>query len=357
MIRSLMASGLAASFVLAAPEVRAERGCAAGVDRGRFIGLEVQIEPPDGAARQAIERHVATELGSSGFGVCASASGSSSLAEVHIHAVPPDLVHARIAVQRPAASAFDRELRLDDLPLEARPLAIASATHELLRSVLAQPEPAPSDGRRTDDARVDTSPAPTTEAPAASRPLFELGLAGIASTFIGRREALGADLMGRLWLTPAVMLSARIGAAARLSRPDDRGIVQASDDLHAALGAGLPLLPSDSRFGLIAEAHLGAMRVGFDEQFGPGWFDVAPWTGAITSRPSEPYSLDHGWAFIAALGTEGRYRAGAVDLSATLNALIPIIPATSDWAETTSIDRAGFELRLGVWVPLARTSP
>jgi hypothetical protein len=62
--------------------------------------------------------------------------------------------------------------------------------------------------------------------------------------------------------------------------------------------------------------------------------------------------LDNAWALVGNIGVEGRVRAGGAGFSAAFAALVPLIPATSDWAETTSFEHLGVELRVGIWMPL-----
>jgi hypothetical protein len=338
---------LALVLALGAHASRARAECA----MARSVALEIRLARSDAAAELSLARHVTSELRTSDVGVCTPAAAEDVLAHVRIRGPLPDLGEAIIVIESDRGEPFERRLELTSLPPEARPLAIATAADELLRSVLAessaapsQPEPAPL--------LADRARSPMPEVVTAAHRFVDLGLFGGGSSFFGEREALGGDLLGRFWATERISLTARAGGGVRLRRPPERGVVQPKDDLHAGLGVGVELLPSEPRIGLLAEASLNIMRVGFDQ----GDF-VEDDVGRVWEFSSELYPLDDAWAFFGGLGAEGRLRGGVVDFSVALTALVPLVPATSDWGETTSIERMGVELRVGVWVPLVWRQP
>lgn len=334
----------------------------AACDDPHAVALEIEAQR-DTALRLAIERHVAAELRSENIGVCA-APPSAVLATLSIRAPGPEQPLASIRVSRADAQPLERSLDVSGLPPEARALAIASAADELLRSALAlaaSAEPGASAAEppapvvATPRAELDVAPDAPTSSPEPSVPQarFELGLAGTAASIFGQRETLSVDLTARYWLTPRVALGAALGTAHRLSRPFGRGSVQPTRDLHATLGAGYALWRSSDGLGVVAQAGLELARVGFDEAIGGGGALTAEgydYVNIVAVTASYRVPLDTSWWLLGRGGIEGRYRSGALGISVALNALVPIVPAESDWGDATTLDRVGAELGAGVWV-------
>lgn len=176
-----------------------------------------------------------------------------------------------------------------------------------------------------------------------------------ASSVFGQREALGADLTARYWLAPRLAIGTAVGVARRVSRPIGRGSVQPAHDVHGALGVGYELWRANERIGLIAQAGLELARVGFDAALGR---DPPPApTGRdsylmLVANPPPPFvdPLDAGWWLLARAGLDGRYRMGRIGFSASLTALVPLLPAESDWGDVTSLDGIGAEIGVGAWL-------
>lgn len=330
-----------------------------------------------GAARreqlERLEQSVIAELGASQIAVCAAPEPLAALARVHIRATLPDWQRASIRFEAASAPALERDLDVSKLPPEARALAIASATDELIRSgLLAEPAPAPA---AAPPAPLPEADRPTeASAPLAVRdpreasepaPLVEAGVAAAGSSYPRQRQAFEADLAARYWLMPRLPLSARFGVARRLSRPSEQGDVQPGADVHAALGAGYVLWDGPRSFEVIADSAVQLSRVRFDERMtlevpvivaGPGdasddFLDVLDGMTRIYDT-TEP--LDHAWALAASLGVEGRARTGPLGFSLALAALVPLVPARSDWGNQTSLDTLGVQLRAAIWVLLGR---
>jgi hypothetical protein len=345
------------------------RTARAACDAARAVALEID-DQRDASLRKSVERHVAAELRASDIGVCDS-SASAVFATVHIRTPGPELPRAAIRVSRAEAGPLERELDVTSLPLEARALAIAITTDELVRAALAAParaksEAPPTDALPSEPARpaevdtLDSRDAPDNGLNAAGRApqaRFELGLAGAAQSLFGQREALGADLTARYWLTSRVGLDIAAGVARRLSRPIERGSVQPAHDVHAALGAGYELWRIQSSASLVARAGLELARVGFDERTGGSSTPITAddYFTLIASSPTSVDPLDSAWWLLAHAGIEGRYRAGSVGFGLVVNGLVPCVPAESDWGDTTSLDQLGVEARAGVWMALGKS--
>lgn len=377
-----------AALVLCGLEGRAEAEC----DAGRSVALEIQAGPRDAAAKNDVLECLAAELRFSGLAICPG-DATTSLARVLVR-VEPALERAFVSVELPRSGPLQRDVDLAGFPAEARPMAIATVTDELLRSALAAPAPpldaapaAPAPAAAADERSSPPLGSASAGAPQ-ERPRFEAGLGGAATAYARRREAIGADLSARFWVDPRLALTARVGTSARLARPSGHGRVQADAEQRAALGAGFELLPRARHFGLLATAGLQLSRVGFDEQLAltegedepppllspAGAIAIDPATGAPFGADGEPptltrrrYPLDHAWGLAGSLGLEASFHAAPIGVSAALSALVPVVPARSDWgsldataADPGALDTLGVELGVAVWLaigadPAART--
>jgi len=362
--------GAGVTLLAAVALLLSARGARAACDGAQAVALDID-SPRDVALRRSIERHVAAELRSESIGVCA-APARPVLATLSIRAPRPEQPLAAIRVSRAGAAPLERELDVSGFPPEARALAIASAADELLRAALAAPPPVEQAPAATDPppavpvaspaaerAAVDRAPGDAvSDAAMTSAGRFELGLAGAASSIFGQRDALGADLTARYWLTPRVALDARLGVTRRLTRPTERGAVQPAHDVHAVFGAGYELWRTHAGLGVVAGAGVELARAGFDEAIGGaaiGGTGDGGFVNIAVNTVSEVVPLDASWWLLARAGLEGRYRRGAIGMSLALTALVPIVPAESDWGDTTSLDRVGAEVSAGVWLALGRT--
>jgi hypothetical protein len=336
----------------------------AACDPARAVALQIEDER-DVSLRQSVERHVIAELRSGHIGVCDAAPGAV-LATLRIRMPAPERPRAYLRVSPTGAEPLERELDVTGLPSPALARAIASAADELVRAVLVAPAVAEPAGAGQLRPELDAAPAAeldaldvssTTNAPI-PQARFELGLASAASSVFGQREALGADLTTRFWLEARIAIDAAVGAARRLSRPNGRGSVQPSHDVHAALGAAYELWRADGGFGLVGQAGLELARVGFDEGIGGtsnARTDPSSYVAIVANSPAAIHGLDGGWWLLGRAGLEGRYRTGPVGFSLVLRALVPVMPAESDWGNTTSLDRVGAEASAGVWIALGRS--
>ncbi|HTV21681.1 MAG TPA: hypothetical protein VMG12_23490 [Polyangiaceae bacterium] len=362
--RALRGACLALS--LAANEGRALGAC----DGERSVTLVV-ADDASAPGSKPIEQSVIAELGNNRIEVCATPTGAPSLGRVEIHATLPDWQRASIRFTSPNATAVERDLDVSKLPPEARALAIASATDELVRGAFAaaasdvaatavSSDASASDGaaRASGTSAPAALDAPSAESALAAEktptPLLELGIAAGGSLYPGQREALEADIGARYWLWPRLPITARLGLGQRLRRPSDYGDVQPSGDVHAALGAGVAFAAVPALLDVIVDGGLQLSRVSFDERSlavdsgrEPGLVDAI----ALDIR-SETNALDHGWALAASVGVEARAQLGAVGLSLVLDALAPIVPARSDWGNQTSLDALGVRAHAGVWILL-----
>jgi hypothetical protein len=324
---------------------------------GPAVDLSLELVPRDTQLRDALERRLTAELGARAIDVCRVLPGNPPvLAHVRVQAPVPELSPALVLIRNEGAGV-ERRLDIAALPPEARPSAIASAVDELLQALLADPRAGAAHP-------AAAAPVRTGAARAQQAPLLELGLAGAASRFLGQRDALGADVLARIWPASSIALSARVGTCTRWSRPPERGEVQPRGDVHVGIAAGYRLLPLPSSLQLLAQAALGVARVGFDEQpakrFAAPEMPISPVMPiqSVTADPlpSQRYELDHGWSVASSLGLEASYRLGSLGFSAALVGLLPLRRAHSDWGDATSLSHVGAEMSIGIWLAFGQAS-
>jgi len=330
----------------------AEQRCNAA----RSVDLTIELEPPNAAIAERLERQLVAELRARHLEVCRARPGEPVLAHIRWHSGEPDLRRVSISIQLAAGSgseplagepaAESQALDLRALPTDARPLAVASTTDELLRALLAasprlEPRPEARQPVVSDASDTLQRPAPV-PAPTPARPHLELGAAGVGSTFFGHRVAWGGDVLGRWWPAPRLSTTLRIGSMIAFEQSSELGSVRAND-VHGSVGLGYSLLPAPAALGLSAAAALGVARVSFQ---------VTP-AGEAVARPGSS------WATLASAGAEGWWRAGALCFSVGLAALFPLWPvyATAGSADITSLAGIGAEVTAGVWFLLDGAPP
>ncbi len=232
------------------------------------------------------------------------------------------------------AKSVRRDVALDTVPPDGRPLTIALAADELLRASWAElalrtaPPPArpvPVEIRRSVDASLGR---PTT-------PRAALGAAFAVDAFGAGTTLLGADADARLWVVPRLALDARIGlrGAATLHAPDGDVAAQA---FAGKLGAALTLTPPTLRAGLDLQAHLALLAVQYSGTA------LAGATGY--SRGDVAVLLDGGLGGWLRLGSDLR-------LVAEAEAALPLHPVriTDGAAYIGGIADAGLAASLGLW--------
>jgi hypothetical protein len=349
-----------------AAQAHAQMAC----NGGPAVDLAIELTPPDANVQRRLERQLAVELGVRDIEICPLVPGRPLLAHVRVQAALPALTPAVVSITNDARSGSERLLDLSALPREARPSAIASATDELLSSLLeAAPPPvsvAPAPLPAPEQAPAEGA-APTQAAPSSSA----IGLSGAASRFRDRAQALGFDLGLRLWLLSRLSLTARLG----VSRGDyglpggtaniaidlsddapslpDRAIY---DEVHGGLDAGVELLEPREPFGLSARAGArlarSTLRIRFESAGSNVGFNVVSGDGS---------DVQHSWELVGSAGMEAHWQPGVLGFSAALDGLLPLhstSPADLVLADGSFTPRSGLgaqlgiELSLGIWVAL-----
>jgi hypothetical protein len=184
-----------------------------------------------------VVKHVQSELSVRGVGLCQGAQTASPLGQLLL--TGETTTRLRITLTLRGAAAAERELELSTVPPDARSLAIAVATDELLAANWSEIE------RRAAAATPKPSPAPKTAEPARAPPSFFLGAPlFVLESFGGGQDLLGLDARASWRFASRIALGARVGLRQGLPEKSAHGSIHTS-----ALLGGLGLRLELSRFG------------------------------------------------------------------------------------------------------------
>jgi hypothetical protein len=307
-----------------------------------MVELVLEVEPPDREIGQNLASHLEAELRPRNIDLCAGSTPSSTpVARIRLHVERPTggPVVATIEIADAVTDKrVERRIDLTRMPPDARALAVASSTDELLRASWAELKikDAPPPSRPPPPAVVEAVNASLESAASTSSVApIELGVAAHLSSFPSNREAVGGDVLVRGWFHPRIAGLAGVGGSFGFTRPGRSGPVRA-DDLAATLGGAFALLGHET-LAVDIEAGITLMRVTF--------------TSDVTS------AID--WAAIARIGARGSVRAGPVRIALSAAGLLPIrgSEGTDRGEAVTSIAGPGVEVGLGLLVPLAIAAP
>ncbi len=257
----MAAMAASVAMVLASSLASADAGVDACGAPGRpWIRLETAASEPEGINVAEVLRHVRAELAMRHIDVCTEASGSPPSATVRIATIATEGVEIAIDVRDAVTNKrLSRTLDLRTLPPDARFLAIAVATDELLRASwieLALRPPAP-EAPRPPPAILDV-----VQSDLKVEPRVELGAQLAFEWYGGGQEHLGVDVRAGVRpvrrLTAFVRLGLRQGFA--IAAPD--GSVR-STALLAGLGGRLALTSPSGPLGLEVLGRVDAVRVSF----------------------------------------------------------------------------------------------
>jgi hypothetical protein len=324
-----------ALVLLVTQPVRAEPRCP--VSDRPTLELLLEVEPPDLAIAANLAEHLAAELRIRGIDLCnRPPAPRSPIARVRLRVDHPATgpVEATIQIEDAiTAKRLERTIDLTSIPVDGRPLAVASSTDELLRaswvelSVTDSPPPAiapPSAVLRA----VADSEGPL---PGNSPPRVEVGAEVDASTFFGHRDAAGGALALRGWFLPRVAGSLDAGGDLGLPRSSVHGTVRAND-LFATAGAALAVVPRNRGRGLDVEAGVSLLRVSI--------------ASMATAGATATAAVD--WAMLVRSGARAWARAGLIRWSAGLSGLAVIRASRGldTGHDVTSIEGFGLEASL-----------
>jgi len=303
-----LASAWAALVLLAARSARAEAPCPAS-DRP-ILELLLEVEPPDLVIATTLAEHLAAELRIRGIDLCVRPPAPRApIARVRLHVDHPALgpILATIEIEDSITSKrLERTIDLTSIPVDGRPLAVASSTDELLRASWVELSVADAPAPATAPPSAVLRAVAESENPLRWRPpaRFEMGAEVDASTFLGHRDALGAALTLRGWFLPRIAGWLEAGGELGVPRASVHGTVRAND-LFAAVGAAFALVPRDRARGLDLEAGFSLLRVSI--------------AGAATDGATSSSAVD--WATVVRAGARAWLRTDAVRWTLGLSGL------------------------------------
>jgi hypothetical protein len=277
---------------------------------------------------EAIVQHVRAELALQGIDVCFEGTGKAPIATVQLTARSGDAVEVVIDVQDALTKKrVSRVLDLRSTPRDARPLAIAVGTDELLRASWVE---------------IAIETAPVLEAPPAEvvdvveselRPesSVEVGTALAFEAYTGGQRFWGIDARGGIRPSPRWTAALRAGLRNGSSAEAPNGSVEAKA-LLLGVGAEVSLLP-ESSFQLELLGRLDAVHVSYVAKADPG----------ALARSEDATAL------IAAGGLAATIRLGAAaELFAEVTAGAPLRPVRAADSGSEVVSLAGFTLMTGV---------
>jgi hypothetical protein len=344
--RALLLSWLASPLGLAITDAQAQSQCRAG----HAVDLTIELEPPELEAHQRLRQRLTAELRARDLDVCAPGPGERSLAQVRVSAPLPALSPTSVTIRTTGGTALQRNLDVAALPLEARPSAIASATDELLSSLLQAPSALAASGDdSTAQARATDETAPPAREPVWKVPRLELGLGGGGALFAREGKAYRGELLAR-WrplsrLSTTLRLGGdhqRTGETPSSMTPTGLRVVDRSAGGHAGLDVGFDLSEPREGFGLTAVAGLALARLQLSQRWPMGSL-VRQFNGSS-------------WEAAANLGGELNYRAEGWGVDLALSLLVPFTPRERNWQ---SWEDGGAQLaeRTGNYAPVGVVPP
>jgi hypothetical protein len=297
-----------------------------------WIRLETAAIESEGINFGEILRHVRAELAMRRIDVCTEGSGAPPVASVKITTGAREGVEIAIDVRDAVTDKrLSRTLDLRSLPPDARFLAIAVATDELLRASWIEI------ALRT--APLEAAPPPPAimdivQSDLKAEPRVEMGAQVAFEWYGGGQEHLGVDVRAGVRpvrrLTAFLRLGLRQGFA--IAAPD--GSVRSSAIL-AGMGCKLALTPPAGPAGVEILARVDAVRVSFLPAADPGAIEHPNQATAVVAAGGLS-----GWV---ALGPAVRLVADA-----TLGAPLRPVQATDTGSQVTAVSGLTFATGGGV---------
>jgi hypothetical protein len=277
----------------------------------------------------AIVQHVRAELALQRIDVCFQGTGQPPIATVQLTARSTDAVEVAIDVQDALTKKrVSRVLDLRSTPPDARPLAIAVGTDELLRAswveIAIEPEAAPDPPPPEVVDVVESELRPESA--------VEIGTALTFEAYTGGQRLWGIDARGGIRPSPRWTAALRAGLRNGSSADAANGTVDARA-LILGIGAEVALLPLSQSFQLELLGRLDAVHVSYVAEADPG---------ALARSES-------GTALVAAGGLAATLRLGAgAGAFAEASAGAPLRPVRAADSGSEVVSIAGFALMTGV---------
>jgi len=323
----MAATAVSVAMMLASSLAAAEAGADACGAPGRpWIRLETAAIESESINLGEILRHVRAELAMRRIDVCTEGSGSPPAASVRITTSATEGVEIAIDVRDAVTDKrLSRTLDLRSLPPDARFLAIAVATDELLRASWIE-------------IALRTAPSPAAPPPPAimevvqselkPEPRVEIGAQLAFEWYGGGQEHLGVDV--RAGVRPVRRLTAFLRLGLRqgfeIAAPD--GSIRSSAIL-VGLGCKLALTPPTGPAGLEMLGRVDAVRVSFLPTADPGALEHPNQATAVVAAA--------GLSAWAALGSSLR-----LVVDATLGAPLRPVQATDTGSQVTAVSGLTF---------------
>ena len=285
---------------------------------------------PDHAPQgiESIVQHVRAELMLQRIDVCFEGAGKAPIATVKLTARSTDAVEVAIEVQDALTrKRVSRVLDLRSTPADARPLAIAVGTDELLRASWVEiaietasvPEEPPAEV-------VDVI-----EAELHSEPVVEFGTALTFEVYTGGQRLWGIDARGGFRPASRWTTTLRAGLRDGTSVEAPNGSVDARALILGA-GAEFALLPPSQAFQLELCGRVDVLRISYQAKADPG----------AQARP------EGGTAIVATAGLAATLGLGAnAGLFAEASAGAPLRPVRAADTGSEVVSIAGFGLMTG----------
>ena len=286
------------------------------VDSSGDHGLE-----SEGINLEEILRHVRAELAMRRIDVCTEGSGTPPVASVRINAAATEGIEIAIDVRDAVTDKrLSRTLDLRSLPPDARFLAIAVATDELLRASwleiamrTAPPQEAPPPAAIMDVVKAELRPDHR----------VEMGAQLAFEWYGGGQELYGVDMRAGFRPTRRLTALLRLGLRQGLAVAAPDGSIRSSAIL-VGVGAKLALTPPSDPAGVEILGRVDAVRMSFLPTADPGALEHPNQATAIVAAAGLS-----GWI---ALATSMR-----LVVDGTLGAPLRPVQATDTGSEVTAV--------------------
>jgi hypothetical protein len=309
------------------------------------IELLLDVQPPDLRIATTLAGHLTSEMATRGIDVCSGAAPPRRpVARVRLRVEHP-LRGPVLAIIEVSDSITDKRIErtidLSRIPADARPLAVATSTDELLRASWIElamkdappPAMAPPPEVTAAVASALESPAPAAPRPAAELAVLEVGVSAQAATLSGTRTAIGGAAVGQWWASRHLALVVRLGADKGLARSSRDGTTHL-DDLFVSVGVDWAITSRARAWGfdVLASGSVLGVRLA-----------ATPVAGAFAAPTDD-------WAVLAEAGGVAWRRFGKARVEGGLSALgVARATHASDQGQPVSaISGVGAQLTLGI---------
>jgi hypothetical protein len=217
----------------------------------------IAASTPEDAPWREVMAHVRSELSLRKIGLCTSTATTDGVPLARLIFQGSADQQVKISLVTGSELVAERTLDLQSLPSDARLLAIAVASDELLAASLGELERRRA--RASRPAATAPRPAPPLPARVAPEPRFELGPGFVYDRYGGGQSQLGADLRVSARSVGPLALMLRLGYRQALPESAPHGSLRASGVL-GGIGVRLPLL-HEGRLRLFALGRVDALRL------------------------------------------------------------------------------------------------